>query len=190
MEKVHVGFVSLLPVQDEPEKYRLLLKEAKGIRYLPIIFHKYDAYFISEANRGAPEEVPSIYTILKVAIKRSGNPLREVIITSIVNDCYRAELIFKTHSIKCECGDALILALFCKVPIFVNEIVMNSVNTKPANTKMPQEKNGTSPEKSNLLLSSTSRKLQQLDERLTKAVKDENYEEAANLRDEIQKLEH
>ena len=183
MKKIHINFVGLYSLQGEKGKYRVLLKEVNGVKYLPIIFFHYDAYFISEAtNKNASEQIPSIYGISKILSERSGNKLRYAIITKIVEDCYHAELVFKANTIECECSDALILALTCGAPVFASEDIIKTKGKTLDDLEGLQEENTFS-------LSSKDLELQKLREERAEAIEKEEYERAALLTDKIKKME-
>jgi len=107
-----------------------------------------------------------------------------VLITELKNNTYYAVIRLKRKlkywDVDARPSDAIAMAVRSTIPIFVDEDVMNVGSYEPDE----EEK-----ETKNYAFESVTSQLDQLKSELQKAVESEDYERAADLRDQIKKIE-
>jgi bifunctional DNase/RNase len=117
---------SVLVIGKDADKYVLLIKAA-GIN-LPVGIGEYDAKCIisllqdGEADIDSAHDLPAnIFTALEV-------PFTKVAITEIVKEEFQARIYFQKEGVEVSLaallGDAIILALGLKAPMFIEEEVL------------------------------------------------------------------
>jgi bifunctional DNase/RNase len=107
-----------------------------------------------------------------------------VLITELKNNTYYAVIRLKKKlkywDVDARPSDAIAMAVRTTIPIFVDEEVMNVGAYEPDE----EEK-----ETQNFAFESVTNQLDNLRSELQKAVENEDYEKAADLRDQIKKIE-
>lgn len=161
----------------------VILKELNGDRTLPIIIGEYEAQSIALGLENIKPPRPITHDLTLNIIETFGAQMERVIVTELKNNTYYAIVQLrrkmKMFDIDSRPSDAIALAVRNNIPIFVAEEVMD----KGAYTS--EELQEIEKGKVNSGLS----RLDQLKKELEEAVEKEDYEKAAQLRDEINKLE-
>lgn len=174
--------------------FALVLKELEGNRRLPIIIGAFEAQAIAFELEGIVPPRPMTHDLIKIILESLGSQLNEIYIDELEEGTFHAKMILDDGAIKVDCrpSDAIAVAVRMNVPIFVNSEIFeeagiitgeNEENDEPVNYVKPVDDYPKQTQKS-----SGNRKLDVLQSQLDKAIKDENYEVAAKLRDEIKKL--
>lgn len=174
--------------------FALVLKELDGNRRLPIIIGAFEAQAIAFELEGIVPPRPMTHDLIKIILESLGSQLNEIYIDELEEGTFHAKMIMDDGAIKVDCrpSDAIAVAVRMNVPIFVNSEILeeagiitgeNEENEGPVNYVKPVEEYPKRTEKT-----SGNRKLDVLQSQLDKAIKEENYEAAAKLRDEIRKL--
>jgi bifunctional DNase/RNase len=161
----------------------VILKELNGDRTLPIIIGEYEAQSIALGLENIKPPRPITHDLTLNIIETFGAQMERVIVTELKNNTYYAIVQLrrkmKIFDLDSRPSDAIALAVRNNIPIFVAEEVMD----KGAYTS--EELQEIEKGKVNSGLS----RLDQLKKELEEAVEKEDYEKAAQLRDEINKLE-
>jgi bifunctional DNase/RNase len=90
----------------------LLLREADGDRWLPIWIGGAEAEAIALAASGAPMPRPLTHALIAEVVEAFGQRLRKIVITSIRENTYLAELVFDGDvRVSARPSDAIALAL-------------------------------------------------------------------------------
>lgn len=191
MEKIQVDILGLSTSQTSGGAYALILKEISGPRRLPIIIGAFEAQSIALEMEGIKPPRPLTHDLLKSVIDALGGGLNDVLISELREGTFYAKLTIDSQEVDSRPSDAIALAVRYGVPIFVSDDVMREAAFVPQNEE--EEKSTTTPaaaateEKPKLKVKVS--KLDQLQEQLDEAIKKEDYEKAAQLRDEIKKLQ-
>ena len=166
----------------------MILKEINGARRLPIIIGAFEAQSIALEMEGIKPPRPLTHDLLKNVMDSLGVSLNDVFINELRDGTFYAKLSLDSQEIDSRPSDAIALAVRYGVPIFVSEKVMEEAAFVPENEEAdkispnaPAESEGEQPKPK------VSR-LEQLQQQLLEAVTKEDYEKAAKIRDEIQKL--
>jgi bifunctional DNase/RNase len=183
---VRVELIALTTNRTQPGSFALILGEVDGQRRLPIIIGAYEAQAIAlELERRQSHiqpQRPMTHDLFVNVLKELHVNIEQVLISHLKEGVFYAELHLlyneKKKIIDARPSDAIALAVRVDAPIFVSEMVMKEVGIT-----ISEEELSPSPE------SPPSERLEKLLERLEKnleeALKNEDYERAAQLRDEI-----
>lgn len=119
------------------EKYGeqvIILKEKQGNRMLPIMIGSAEAQAIKFKVSGFNPPRPLTHDLLKNVIKSLDGDLDKIFINKLEDNTFFAKLIIKHNQavkeIDARPSDSIALALRAKVPIFVDESIMDK-------TKLP-----------------------------------------------------
>lgn len=193
MEKIRLEILGLSSSQTQPGSYALVLSEASGSRRLPIIIGSFEAQAIALEMENIKPNRPMTHDLFRSLAQEFGLTMRELVITSLHEGVFYSK-IYMSHNgdlreIDARPSDAIALAVRFKAPIYVLENVMreagidySAVSDKPAETpaEVPQE--------AEPKLSPTDKK-KKLAEMIDDAIRREDYEEAARLRDQMNNIE-
>ena len=118
--------------------WTVILKDVNADRYLPIWIGPFQANAIAVQVAGVHVGRPLIHDLLKTVIQKGGAEVSHILINDLVVDVFHAKIIMSVASRAIEIdsrpSDAIALAVRMKVPIFVDEAVMNraAVIAQPA----------------------------------------------------------
>jgi bifunctional DNase/RNase len=193
VERIQVDIMGLSTSPSSGGAYALILKEVNGLRRLPIIIGAFEAQSIALEMEGIKPPRPLTHDLLKNVMDSLGANLNDVFINDLKDGTFYARLSLDSQEVDSRPSDAIALAVRYNVPIFVADKVMDEAGfvpdgdeaEKPAAAAAPSEPEHPSTEKPKIKLS----RLEELHQHLLEAVAKEEYEKAAKIRDEIQKLE-
>jgi bifunctional DNase/RNase len=112
----------------------VILKEVEGERHLPIWIGPFEAEAIAMELQSIPSTRPLPYDLLRSVIGELGAEVQRILITEISNDVFYARIVLETHGSNVEIdsrpSDAIALAVRVKVPIFVDDSVMERAGVR------------------------------------------------------------
>lgn len=186
-DRVQVDILGLSTNPASGGAYALILKEVNGPRRLPIIIGAFEAQSIALEIENIKPPRPLTHDLMKTLIEALGGDLIDVTITDLREGTFYARLNLDTQEIDSRPSDAIALAVRFGAPIYVAEKVMEEASFIPENEEdmHPQQPSKTphdEPQKTPLS------KLEQLQKSLDEAIAKEDYERAAQIRDEIKKI--
>ena len=156
--------------------YILVLQEALGDRKIPIMIGSTEAQAIALKTRHVPMERPMLQDLFKKLTDSYDIELRDVYIYKVEDGVYYSYLEFVKDGVEtaidARSSDAVALALTYDCPIYTSDTLIGS-------QYMRENRRGSMSIPINTL------DIQALQEALDRAVKEENYEMASMLRDEI-----
>jgi len=189
MKKIKLRILGLSYSQSQAGSYVLVLSEIKGDkRKLPVIIKSVDAEYIALKMEGIESPRPLTKDLMKNIIDTLGGSVEEVFIHSMVEGVFYVKLILSTmidsYEIDCMLGDGVSLSMLYKCPITCSTEVMTAagifMDDDGFMTDEQKEKNHEERE-------STS-SVETLENMLQKAVENEEFEIATQLRDRINQL--
>ena len=191
MKRVDVLKISYYP----PNKgYAVMLKEVEGERrQVPVIVGSNEAQAIAMAIEGIEMPRPMTHDLMLDIIHSLDVDIKHIIISDIRNGTFFAKITMSTLAsgdvtVDSRPSDAIAIGLRSMVPIFVEEVVFNSVGvieqSEPESEESLQEVTQIMEP-----LTSSEDMLDNLNEALGRAVEEEEYEVAARLRDRIKEIE-
>jgi bifunctional DNase/RNase len=169
--------------------YAILLKEMHGSRRLPIIIGAFEAQAIALEIEGIKPPRPLTHDLLKSFLDNVGATVTEVLIDELRENTFYAKIILEmstlTNEIDARPSDAIALAVRAQSPIYVAESVMDAAAFIPSEEtdKVTKKTSENEP-----LPNTKEAKIAALQTKLREAIESEEYERAAKLRDDIQKL--
>lgn len=196
LNKVQVEILGLSATPSTGGAYALLLKEVYGIRRLPIIIGSFEAQSIALEMEGIKAPRPLTHDLLKTVIEHLGASVTEVVIDALKDNTFHAKIKIEVasfiHEIDSRPSDAIALAVRTGSPLYVAEDVMRLAAFVPSSEDIDEEISPESESFEDEQMSdkkiSKETKLAELQDQLREAIEKEDYERAAKLRDEINKI--
>ena len=190
MKRVDVLRISYYP----PNKgYAVMLKEVEGERQVPIIVGSNEAQAIAMALEGVEMPRPMTHDLMLDIIHSLDVDIKHIIISNIRKGTFFAKITMSTLTsgdvtVDSRPSDAIAIGLRSMVPIFVEEVVFDSVGLIEQHESQNEE---SLQEVSQIMepLTSSEDMLDNLNEALDRAVEEEEYEVAARLRDRIKEIQ-
>ncbi len=185
MIPIDVTRILLLSLDDE---YVLLLRGSQDQRALPIAIGQFEARAIAIRLNNLEVERPLTHDLFKNSLDALGCSLLRVVVCELRDDTFYARLSLRHSSgvleLDARPSDAIALALRYGASVFVEEEVMAQAGVLFTDESQKESERAESRPAVDEPLSP----LQQLQEKLAAAVAHEQYEDAAELRDQIRKL--
>ncbi|WP_421752316.1 bifunctional nuclease domain-containing protein [Croceimicrobium sp.] len=199
MQQIRLYVKGLSYSQTQSGAYALVLGEENGERRLPIIIGGFEAQSIAialEKDMNPPR--PLTHDLFKNFADQFKITLKEVLIHKLQDGVFYSILVCEregeTHSLDARTSDAVALAIRFKTPIFTSEEILDKAGVILGEGQADAEKSKSSKTKSSEKSSSSpgllsTQSLESLKKQMDEAVRNEDYERAARLRDEIEKRE-
>ena len=112
----------------------VILKEVDGERHLPIWIGMFEAEAIAMELQGIAASRPLPYDLLRTVIGELDAEVRRIVITEINNDVFYARIVLDHNGAGIEVdsrpSDAIALAVRARVPIFVDDAVMDRAGVR------------------------------------------------------------
>ena len=194
MNKIQCEILGLSSSPSTGGAYAILLKEVNGNRRLPIIIGAFEAQAIALEIEGIKPPRPLTHDLLKNIIDNMGAGIIEVVIDELRENTFYAKIILEvsalTNEIDARPSDAIALAVRAQAPIYVSETVMDAAAFVPSeeNEKDTLSSIAPEPEEQQQAPKTKEARIAALQARLREAIDSEEYERAAKLRDDIQRL--
>jgi hypothetical protein len=192
VDRVQVDILGLSTNPASGGAYALILKEVNGTRRLPIIIGAAEAQSIALEMEGIKPPRPLTHDLIKNIITSFGSELADIIIDELRDGTFYAKLNIDSQMIDSRPSDAIALAVRYGVQIYVSAAVMDEASFLPEDEEDEEQQPAATGKKDKPKPTATPpkmTKLEQLNTQLKEAIEKENYEKAAQLRDEIRKLE-
>jgi uncharacterized protein len=203
MDRVQVEILGISANPSTSGAYALILRETAGLRRIPIIIGGFEAQAIALEMEGIKPPRPLTHDLVKLLVEALGGSLAEVSIHELRDGTFFASLkLTDDQEIDARPSDAIALAIRFGVPIWVAEAVMAEAGFLPEEGEEESEEDedenelslaerlaGKSEEQAPKKPAKPLTALDQLNKQLSDAIKKEDYERAAKLRDDIRKLE-
>ncbi|MCF6212784.1 MAG: bifunctional nuclease family protein [Flavobacteriaceae bacterium] len=198
MSLVRLNIKGISYSQTQSGAYALILKEVDGERTLPIIIGAFEAQSIAIAlEHEIKPPRPLTHDLFKSFSDRFNIKVKQVIIHKLVDGVFFSSLICERDKIEeiidARTSDAVALAIRFNSPIYTYATILDKAGVflKMKDELKLQKKEGKSEvkEKTPLQTKSSFSKLtlKTLNKNLEQAIANEDYELAAQLRDEINK---
>lgn len=191
MQKVQCEILGLSSSPSTGGAYAILLREIGANRRLPIIIGAFEAQAIALEIEGIKPPRPLTHDLLKQLIDNLGAMVTEIIIDELRENTFYAKIILEvsglTNEIDARPSDAIALAVRARAPIYVSESVMEAASFIPSEETEEEGKEVIKEEKEELPKTKEAQ-LAALQNKLREAIETEEYERAAKIRDDIQKL--
>ena len=190
MKKIELVIDGLSYSQTQPGSYVLILIDPKSNITLPVIVNSNDAQYITLSLEGIKTSKISIYEVIRKITQFKNIKLKNVLITHVIEGIFYTTLNFQGDSpleIDCSIGDAVCLALLYNCPILCSKDILDLMGVLiDDNGNIIEDKENS--KKSDVSLAPVS--VESLESQLKKALENEEYEVASQIRDRIQELKN
>lgn len=192
MKRVKLKVMGISYSQTQSGAYALILVEDKGDRRIPIIIGGFEAQAIVIKLENLDPPRPLTHDLFKNFADEFGISVSEVMIYKLDEGVFFSKLVCsngkKEYSIDSRTSDAVAIALRFGCPIFTSEEILEkagiTINPSDSEIATPEEVTDiTEPDTGKYSTYSDEELYKLIDE----AVKTEDYERAAGVRDEIDK---
>ena len=197
MSLVRLDISGISYSQTQNGAYALILSEQDGNRQLPIVIGAAEAQSIAIAlEKEIQPPRPLTHDLFKNVAQDFNIQVKQVIIHKLIDGIFYSSLICERDGLEkiidSRTSDAIAIALRFNAPIFTYKNILEKAGVDLES----EEKGGKKAQKEQAASQTTSSssstqyskmKIDQLNDLLDKAVKDEDYEKAAKIRDEISK---
>ena len=193
MDFTRVDIIGLSTSPSSGGAYALVLGEVEGNRRLPIIIGAFEAQAIALELEKIQPPRPMTHDLLRDTFEAVEVEVTEVVIDELREGTFFAKIRYRhdgeEHQLDSRPSDAVALAVRVDAPIFVAPMVLNEAGIVAEDesdiSSLAEQAEETSVEEEEM----GGTELEKKQKKLEKAIEEENYERAAELRDEIQRLE-
>ncbi len=195
MEKIQLDVLGLSSSHSNTNSYALVLGELGGNRRLPIIIGAFEAQAIALELENMRPSRPMTHDLFVDMAKEFGIEVFEVVISDLRESVFYARVLMRreddetVHEIDARPSDAVALAVRFRAPIYTFDFILRQAGiiiAEPGDFRAPAVSPAAQSQSSSPL--GKEQQIKKLHERMNEAIRREDYEEAARLRDEINKL--
>ena len=192
MKKIELKIIGLSYSQKQTGSYILVLGAMKGDTKLPIIIKSPEAQFIATKMEGMKIPRPLIWDLFNKLTENVNLTLKRIYISNVLEGIFYSKLIFDSDNGSFEMdssiGDAICLSLVHNCPVYCSQEVLDISGIKMSDDGSISEEQ----EEENLRDRGTltTVPIENLEKMLQKAIENEEYEIASQLRDRILELKN
>ncbi len=195
MKKVELDIYGIAPSQVKGS-YSLILSEMEGQRKLPIIVGQFEAQAIAIPLEGINTERPLTHDLFLLFAKKLNFTISEVFIHQLKEGVFYALLVCENAdeqvSIDCRTSDAIAIAVRFNCPIYTTEDILEEagIEIEESDIQKPGRDAGEDMPKigeKSLSNKYKDKSVDELEDMLDEALRNEDYLKAAQIRDEIDK---
>jgi hypothetical protein len=194
VKKIQLEILGLSSSQSQSGSFALVLGEVSGNRRLPIIIGMFEAQAIAiEIEKITPNR-PMTHDLFKSFAGSFGFTISEIIISDLREGVFFAKIVCvsngKTIEIDARPSDAIAIGLRFEAKLYTHEPILSEAGITLADDfeEQAEQKEAVDDSKSKPFLEQLKDlNMDKLNESLDKALKEEDYERAVKIRDEINK---
>lgn len=190
MRKIELDIVALSHSVTQSHNYAVVLGEQEGSRRLPIVIGSFEAQAIAVAMERMTPNRPLTHDLFKNTLETFNIELKEVVINNLLDGIFYARLIClkdgEIVEIDSRTSDALAMAVRFNCPIYTYEFILDAAGVVLEETEeAPKKERRSKVMKASKDSSLSSYSIDALNKLLDEVLADEDYERAAEIRDEI-----
>lgn len=192
MKKIELDIVALSHSVTQSHNYAVVLGEQQGSRRLPIVIGGFEAQAIAVAMERMTPNRPLTHDLFKNALETFSVDLKEVIINNLLDGIFYARLVCERNGevveIDSRTSDALAMAVRFNCPIYTYEFILDAAGVVLEDPEGGAAKAGSARQRKRPAskgASLTSYSVEELNRLLDEVLSKEDYEQAAKIRDEI-----
>ncbi len=191
MRKIELEIVALSHSVTQSHNYAVVLGEIEGTRRLPIVIGSFEAQAIAVAMERMSPNRPLTHDLFKSTLDTFSIELKEIVINNLLDGVFYARLIClkdgDLYEIDSRTSDALAMAVRYECPIYTYEFILDAAGVALEEAEEEEqvpvsERRGGSAVTSKGL---SSYSVDALHKMLEEVLNEENYERAAEIRDEL-----
>ena len=183
-------------IRDRSHNYAVVLGEKDGVRRLPIVIGGFEAQAIAVAMERMQPNRPLTHDLFKDTLDTFEIELKEVIINNLIDGIFYARLVCikdgEVIEIDSRTSDALAMAVRFECPMYTYEFILEAAgvileDSEEMVEKEPVTTQSTSKGTKSFSSSLNSYSLEELENLLNEVLSEEDYEKAAQIRDELKR---
>lgn len=194
MDFTRVDIIGLSTSPSSGGAYALVLGEVEGNRRLPIIIGAFEAQAIALELEKIQPPRPMTHDLLRDTFDELEVDVTEIVIDELREGTFFAKIRYRhngdEHQLDSRPSDAVALAVRVDAPIFVAPMVLDEAGIVAEDeadiSSITEQAEGASTGGGEQEAGGTQ--LERMQQKLEEAVEEEDYEKAAELRDEIERL--
>ena len=187
MDLIQVDIIGLSTSPSSGGAYALVLGEINGNRRLPIIIGAFEAQAIALELEKIQPPRPMTHDLLRDAFNDMGGEVLDVIIDELREGTFFAKIRYvhdgEESQLDSRPSDAVALAVRVEAPIYVAPLVLEEAGI-PTEEESVSTLAGSPVSEDEPKMS----RVEQMEQQLSQAIQEEDYEKAARLRDELAQL--
>ena len=190
-DRIKLNIIGLTSSHSQRNSYTLILGEENGELKLPVVIGGYEAQSIALVIEGLKPQRPLTHDLMHDFFYQFNITLKEVVINKLEEGVFFSTLVTEkdniTQNIDARTSDAIALALRVKCPIFTYKSILNNagIQYEEQETTTEEDQNNEDINETDNDSNLSQLSLNELEAELEKAIKIEDYDRAALLRDEI-----
>jgi len=196
MKKIELEIVALSHSVTQSHNYAVVLGEKEGSRRLPIVIGSFEAQAIAVAMERMTPNRPLTHDLFKNTLETFNVELKEVVINNLLDGIFYARLVClkdgELIEVDSRTSDALAMAVRFDCPVYSYEFILDAAGVVLEEEGAEEE--GAAEEATNVPVKEAQKaesleeySVDSLQKLLDKVLSEENYERAAEIRDEINK---
>jgi bifunctional DNase/RNase len=196
MKKLELDIVALSHSVTQSHNYAVVLGEILGSRRLPIVIGGFEAQAIAVAMEKMSPNRPLTHDLFKNTLETFDIELKEVVISNLLDGIFYAKLVClragEIFEIDSRTSDAIAMAVRFDCPIFTYEFIMEQAGVVLDEAEEEKiSKSATKPESKKEAVDAPlhSYSDEALNNLLEEVLRNEDYERAAEIRDELKSRE-
>jgi len=193
MRKIELEIVALSHSVTQSHNYAVVLGEQEGVRRLPIVIGSFEAQAIAVAMERMTPNRPLTHDLFKNTLETFNIRLKEVVINNLLDGIFYARLICvkggETFEIDSRTSDALALAVRFSCPIYTYDFILDAAGIVLEEEFDEDDDDEMASEKAGQPASLSSFSTDKLNKMLDEVLSEEDYEKAAQIRDELKRRE-
>lgn len=196
MNKIGLEIIGLSYSQTQSGAYALVLGEKDGKRRIPIIIGGFEAQAIAIELENMTPSRPLTHDLFKTFASTFEIIIKEIIIYNLVEGIFFAKLVCEQHGktveIDARTSDSIALAVRFNCPVSTYEFILSSAGIVLEDESADLGENELSSQEVTELIEEdpddvAKKSISDLELMLDEAIRNEDYERASLLRDEINK---
>lgn len=197
MNKIKLDILGLSSSQSQTGSFALVLGEEDGKRRLPIIIGMFEAQAIAIEIEKIKPNRPMTHDLFKSFTTNFNIDITEIFINDLKEGVFFAKIVcsdgVKDLEIDARPSDAIAIGLRFSVPIYTSEQIMSEAGIVLSDDEDESEPEAITESTEEVVevkseeVGISSQSNEELESLLEEAINNENYEEAARIRDELSK---
>lgn len=196
MKKIELDIVALSHSVTQSHNYAVVLGEILGSRRLPIVIGGFEAQAIAVAMEKMSPNRPLTHDLFKNTLETFDIELKEVVISNLLDGIFYAKLVCLRNGeiveIDSRTSDAIAMAVRFDCPIFTFEFIMEQAGVvldESEEERITSSKGKKQEKKEAVDAPLHTFSKDALNKLLDEVLKKEDYERAAEIRDELKSRE-
>lgn len=195
MEKIPLDIVALHHSVTHSHNYAVILGETHGRRRLPVVIGGFEAQAIAVAMENMVPTRPLTHDLFKNTLESFNIDVKEVVINNLLDGVFHARLVCVLNGEEVEIdsrtSDAIAMAVRFGCPIYTYEFILEAAGVVLEETEEEDAPSESKPQRKRRRQRKTmpysEQSVDELNSLLDKVIGEENYEKAAEIRDEIKR---